>query len=80
MSADATAPASGPPAHTSERVKGMPRMVISATGARVRVVRTGGRPWETELRCLVPGTDYHCRQLDALARHVADQRRGEEHP
>ncbi|WP_328865633.1 hypothetical protein [Streptomyces sp. NBC_00304] len=59
-----------------ERVKGMPCMVISATGTRVRVVRPGGRPWETELRFLFPGTAYHCRQLDALARHVAYQRRG----
>uniref|UniRef100_A0AAU2VQK5 Uncharacterized protein n=1 Tax=Streptomyces sp. NBC_00008 TaxID=2903610 RepID=A0AAU2VQK5_9ACTN len=63
-----------------ERLKGMPCMVISATGTRVRVVRPGGRPRETELRRLLPGTAYHCRQLDALAQHIAYQRRGDERP
>ncbi|MFD4856588.1 hypothetical protein [Streptomyces atratus] len=53
-------------------------MVIQARGAHAVVVRPGGQPWEVLLRRLSPATEYHCRQLDALARHVAYQRRGEE--
>lgn len=63
-----------------DRVKEMPCMVIQAGGACAIVVRPGGQPWEVLLRRLSPGTDYHCRQLDALASHVAYQRRGEERP
>lgn len=63
-----------------DRVKEMPCMVIQARGAYAVVVRPGGQPWEAQLRRLSPGTEYHCRQLDALARHVAHQRRGAERP
>lgn len=55
-------------------------MVIQARGTCAIVVRPGGQPWEVQLRRLSPGTDYHCRQLDALANHVACQRRGAERP
>ncbi|MFJ5192455.1 hypothetical protein ACIQCQ_10110 [Streptomyces sp. NPDC088394] len=44
-------------------------MVIQARGVHAVVVRPGGQPWEVLVR-----------QLDALARHVAYQRRGEERP
>ncbi|GAA2460962.1 hypothetical protein ABWJ92_13005 [Streptomyces sp. NPDC000609] len=54
-------------------------MVIQARGDFAVVVRPGGQPWEVPLRRLSPATEYHCRQLDALANHVAYQRRGEEH-
>lgn len=63
-----------------DRVKELPCMVIRALGAHAIVVRPGGQPWEAQLRRLSPGTEYHCRQLDALARHVAHQRRGEKRP
>lgn len=63
-----------------DRVKEMPCMVIQARGDHVVVVRPGGPPWEVPVRRLSPGTQYHCRQLDALAKHVAYQRRGEERP
>lgn len=63
-----------------DRVKEMPCMVIQARGTCAIVVRPGGQPWEVQLRRLSPGTDYHCRQLDALANHVACQRRGAERP
>ncbi|MFB7912508.1 hypothetical protein [Streptomyces sp. NPDC056061] len=53
-------------------------MVIHVRGTRAMVVRPGGRPWEAELRRLSPGTHYHCRQLDALAEHIAYQQRGEQ--
>ncbi|MES9593000.1 hypothetical protein ABWK57_29790 [Streptomyces sp. NPDC094045] len=62
-----------------DRVKDMPCMVIQARGEFAVVVRPGGQPWEVPLRRLSPATEYHCRQLDALANHVAYQRRGEEH-
>lgn len=63
-----------------DRVKELPCMVIRALGTHAIVVRPGGQPWEAQLRRLSPGTEYHCRQLDALARHVAYQRRGEKLP
>lgn len=63
-----------------DRVKEMPCMVIQASGAYAVVVRPGGQPWEVLLRRLSPGTEYHCRQLDALAKHVAHQRRRQERP
>lgn len=63
-----------------DRVKDLPCMVIRALGTHAVVVRPGGQPWEAQLRRLSPGTEYHCRQLDALARHVAYQRRGEKLP
>lgn len=63
-----------------DRVKEMPCIVIQARGAYAVVVRPGGQPWEVPLRGLSPGTEYHCRQLGALAKHVAHQRRREERP
>lgn len=63
-----------------DRVKNMPCTVVSVQGEMVRVVRPAGEPWHAHYRRLLPGTAYHCRQLDALAQLHATRLRGRQRP
>lgn len=63
-----------------DRVKNMPCTVVFVQGGMVRVVRPAGEPWDVHYRRLLPGTAYHCRQLDALAELHATRLRGRQQP
>ncbi|MFD9427841.1 MULTISPECIES: hypothetical protein [unclassified Streptomyces] len=59
-----------------DKDKNMPCTVISVRCGMVRVTRPAGVPWETHYKRLLPGTAYHCRQLDALAALAVSRVRG----
>ncbi|MFI8810255.1 MULTISPECIES: hypothetical protein [unclassified Streptomyces] len=59
-----------------DKDKNMPCTVISVRYGMVQVIRPAGAPWETHYKRLLPGTAYHCRQLDALAALNATRARG----
>ncbi|MFJ1895887.1 hypothetical protein [Streptomyces sp. NPDC088115] len=50
--------------------------MVSVYSDMVQVVRPAGEPWHVFYRRLLPGTAYHCRQLDALAELHATRLRG----